>query len=78
MYMALGRLAQIGLNPEKKIGWVGLAEPGWFELRRVARNWDESHLNTFCSEPMRHHLQPMAQNSNAVAGWLAGCLAGWR
>ena len=57
-----GVMLSIGLNPEKEIGWVGLAEPGWFELRRVAPNLDESHLNTFRSEPMRHHLQPMAQN----------------
>ena len=64
-----GVMLSIGLNPEKDIGWVGLAEPGWFELSRVAPNWDESHLNPFGAEPSRCKIAML---------WLGGWLSGWR
>ena len=48
-----GVMLSIGLNPEKDIGWVGLAEPDWLELSRIVSNWDESHLNPFNAEPSR-------------------------
>ena len=77
-YMALGRLVQTGRNPEKNVGWAGLAEPGWLELGQVAPNWVESHLNTLCAVPSVTYDKKL-QCCGWLPGWLAlaGLLVGW-